>query len=105
MRRAGHSGSREDQGSGDEVVDRANDTEFGLAAAVFTSDLQRGHRVVSKLQAGTCWINEYNLAPVEVPFGGQKSSGIGSECGLEAIQHYTQTKSVYVANNNVWAPV
>ena len=48
----------------DEVVARANDTEFGLAAGVFTRDIQRAHRVVAKLQAGTCWINAYNLTPV-----------------------------------------
>ena len=54
----------------DEVIDRANDTEFGLAAGVFTRDLPRAHRVIAELQAGTCWINTYNLTPVEIPFGG-----------------------------------
>ena len=53
----------------DEVIARANATEFGLAAAVFTNDLTRAHRVIAQLQAGTCWINHYNVTPVELPFG------------------------------------
>jgi len=81
----------------DEVVARANDTEFGLAAGVFTQDLTRAHRVIAKLDAGTCWINQYNITPVEMPFGGVKASGIGRENGLAAIEHYTRIKSVYVA--------
>jgi betaine-aldehyde dehydrogenase len=81
----------------DEVVARANDTEFGLAAGVFTQDITRAHRVIARLDAGTCWINQYNITPVEMPFGGVKSSGIGRENGLAAIEHYTRIKSVYVA--------
>ncbi len=81
----------------DEVIARANDTEFGLAAGVFTQDLTRAHRVIARLDAGTCWINQYNVTPVELPFGGVKSSGIGRENGLAAIEHYTRIKSVYVA--------
>jgi betaine-aldehyde dehydrogenase len=88
----------------DEVVARANDTEFGLAAGVFTCDLARGHRVVANLQAGTCWINAYNLTPVEIPFGGYKQSGIGRENGLAALAHYSQLKSVYVETGNVDSP-
>jgi betaine-aldehyde dehydrogenase len=88
----------------DEVVARANDTEFGLAAGVFTRDLARGHRVVANLQAGTCWINAYNLTPVEIPFGGYKQSGIGRENGLAALAHYSQVKSVYVETGNVDSP-
>ncbi|WDQ99603.1 betaine-aldehyde dehydrogenase [Devosia sp. J2-20] len=87
-----------------EVIERANATEFGLAAGVFTSDLQRGHRVVAKLQAGTCWINTYNLTPVEAPFGGVKMSGVGRENSRAAIEHYSQIKSVYVAMGGVEAP-
>ena len=81
----------------DEVVARANDTEFGLAAGVFTQDITRAHRIVARLDAGTCWINQYNITPVELPFGGVKASGIGRENGLAAIEHYTRIKSVYVA--------
>ena len=54
----------------DEVVARANATEFGLAAGVFTNDLTRAHRVIARLEAGTCWINHYNVTPIELPFGG-----------------------------------
>ncbi|MDR7125920.1 betaine-aldehyde dehydrogenase [Pseudotabrizicola sp. 4114] len=80
----------------DEAVTRANATEFGLAAGVFTADLTRAHRVIGQLQAGTCWINAYNLTPVESPFGGSKASGVGRENGHAAVEHYTQIKSVYV---------
>ena len=61
----------------DEVIQRANATEFGLAAGLFTKDIQRAHRVVAQLDAGTCWINNYNITPIEMPFGGNKLSGIG----------------------------
>jgi betaine-aldehyde dehydrogenase len=87
-----------------EVVARANATEFGLAAAVFTRDITRAHRVVAALQAGTCWINAYNLTPVEAPFGGVKLSGVGRENSRAAVEHYTQLKSVYVGMGPVDAP-
>ena len=87
-----------------EVIARANATEFGLAAGVFTRDLTRAHRVIAQLQAGTCWINTYNITPVEIPFGGNKQSGIGRENGRAAIEHYTQLKSVYVAMEPIDAP-
>jgi len=90
--------------SEDEVIARANATEFGLSAGVFTSDLTRGHRVADRLEAGTLWINTYNLAPVEVPFGGSKQSGFGRENSLAALNHYTELKSVYVAMGPVQAP-
>ena len=88
----------------DEVVARANATPFGLSAAVFTTDVQRAHRVIARLEAGTCWINHYNITPIELPFGGVKLSGLGRENGKAAIEHYTQIKSVYVALGNVEAP-
>jgi betaine-aldehyde dehydrogenase len=88
----------------DEVIARANATEFGLAAGVFTADLTRGHRVIAQLEAGTCWINAYNLTPVESPFGGAKMSGVGRENGRAAVEHYTQVKSVYVGMGPVDAP-
>jgi betaine-aldehyde dehydrogenase len=87
----------------DDVIARANDTEFGLAAGVFTKDIQRAHRVINQLQAGTCWINTYNLTPVEMPFGGYKKSGIGRENGRAAIEYYSQIKSVYVEMGGVEA--
>jgi len=85
----------------EEAVARANDTIFGLGGGVFTKDLGRAHRVVDKLQAGTTWINTFNLAPAELPFGGYKMSGIGRENGLAAIEHYTQLKTIYVEMNDV----
>ena len=88
----------------EEVIERANATEFGLAAGVFTNDLTRGHRVIARLQAGTCWINQYNVTPIELPFGGVKLSGLGRENGRAAIEHYTQLKSVYVAMGDIDAP-
>jgi len=87
-----------------EVIERANATEFGLAAGVFTNDLTRAHRVIARLQAGTCWINQYNVTPIELPFGGVKLSGLGRENGRAAMEHYTQLKSVYVAMGDVDAP-
>jgi betaine-aldehyde dehydrogenase len=88
----------------DEVIHRANATPFGLAAGVFTRDLARAHRVVARLQAGICWINNYNVTPVEIPFGGTRQSGIGRENGLVTIEHYTQLKSVYVEMGDVACP-
>ena len=87
-----------------EVIARANSTEFGLAAGVFTRDLARGHRVAAALQAGIVWINTYNITPIEVPFGGVKQSGIGRENSLAAIEHYTQRKTVYVEIGSVESP-
>jgi betaine-aldehyde dehydrogenase len=81
----------------EDAILRANGTEFGLAAGVFTQDLARGHRVVAQLKAGTCWINAYNLTPVEMPFGGVGQSGIGRENARAAIEYFSQLKSVYVA--------
>ncbi len=88
----------------EEVIERANDTEFGLAAGVFTQDIKRAHRVIAEIQAGTCWINNYNITPIEAPFGGYKHSGIGRENSLAAIEHYTQVKSVYVEMGEVDCP-
>jgi betaine-aldehyde dehydrogenase len=90
--------------SEEEVIERANKTDFGLAAGVFTQDIQKAHRVVANLQAGMCWINNYNVSPVEIPFGGYKASGMGRENGLAAIEHYSQLKTVYVEMNEVQSP-
>jgi betaine-aldehyde dehydrogenase len=85
----------------EEVIARANETEFGLAAGVFTQNLSLAHRVVRKLKAGSCWINNYNLTPVGVPFGGSKQSGIGRENCAAALDHFTEMKSVYVELGDV----
>ncbi|AJQ93730.1 betaine-aldehyde dehydrogenase [Gynuella sunshinyii] len=88
----------------DEVVRRANDTEYGLAAGLFTTNLARAHRVIGQLQAGICWINNWGASPAEMPVGGYKQSGIGRENGLETLAHYTQTKSIYVELGDVDCP-
>ncbi len=80
----------------EEAIARANGTEFGLSAGVFTRDFARAHRVIGQLEAGSCFINSYNDAPVEAPFGGVKASGVGRENSKEAIKHYSQVKSVFV---------
>ena len=87
-----------------EAIERANDTEFGLSAGVFTKDLPRAHRVIAEIKAGSCWINHYNLAPAELPFGGFKQSGVGRENSLAALAHYSQLKSVYVETGDVDSP-
>ena len=79
----------------DEAVRRANATEYGLSAGVFCRDFSRAHRISQQLRAGMVWINDYNITPPEVPFGGVKQSGIGRENGLQTIAHYTQTKTIY----------
>ncbi|NP_001389774.1 4-trimethylaminobutyraldehyde dehydrogenase isoform 4 [Mus musculus] len=84
-----------------EVLERANDTTFGLAAGVFTRDIQRAHRVAAELQAGTCYINNYNVSPVELPFGGYKKSGFGRENGRVTIEYYSQLKTVCVEMGDV----
>ena len=88
----------------EEAIARANATPYGLSAGVFTRDLSRGHRVIRALEAGSCFINSYNDAPVEAPFGGHKMSGVGRENARNAIEHYSQPKSVYVRMGDVEAP-
>eukprot|EP00095_Tigriopus_kingsejongensis_P006440 snap_masked-scaffold1433_size41457-processed-gene-0.6 protein:Tk06440 transcript:snap_masked-scaffold1433_size41457-processed-gene-0.6-mRNA-1 annotation:"hypothetical protein" len=87
-----------------EVIVRANDTQYGLAAGVFTTNFSRAHRVIAKLQAGICWINNWGASPAEMPVGGYKQSGIGRENGVQTLNHYTQTKSVYVELGDVDSP-
>ncbi|MGM0983802.1 MAG: betaine-aldehyde dehydrogenase [Pseudomonadota bacterium] len=80
----------------EEVIRRANDTHYGLAAGIFTESLNRAHRVIHRLEAGICWINTWGESPAEMPVGGYKQSGVGRENGLETLAHYTQTKSVQI---------
>ncbi|MBS0969679.1 betaine-aldehyde dehydrogenase [Chimaeribacter arupi] len=80
----------------EEVIARANNTTFGLAAGLVTRDLNRAHRVIHQLEAGICWINTWGESPAEMPVGGYKHSGVGRENGLGTLEHYTQIKSVEV---------
>lgn len=68
------------------------------------SDLNRAHRVVSALEIGSLYVNNYNVYPCELPFGGYKKSGIGRENGIITLEYYTQVKSVYVEGGDVWCP-
>ena len=79
-----------------EALELANDTEFGLAAGVWTRDINRAHKMARALEAGTVWINTYRALTFNSPFGGYKSSGVGRQNGIEAVQQYLQTKSVWV---------
>ncbi|MDN3682997.1 betaine-aldehyde dehydrogenase [Vibrio tapetis subsp. quintayensis] len=88
----------------EEVISRANNTHLGLAAAVFTQDITRAHRVIHQIEAGICWINAYGASPAEMPVGGYKMSGIGRENGSETLKAYTQIKSVYVGMQSLESP-
>ncbi|MEX3971237.1 betaine-aldehyde dehydrogenase [Paraburkholderia caribensis] len=79
-----------------EVISRANDTIYGLAAGVVTENLSRAHRVIHRLEAGICWINTWGESPAEMPVGGYKQSGVGRENGITTLEHYTRIKSIQV---------
>jgi len=81
----------------DEIIARANDTEYGLAAGVWTKDISKAHYVASKLKAGTVWVNCFNVYDSAKPFGGFKQSGLGRELGSEGLDNYLETKTVTVA--------
>ncbi|MEX6116485.1 betaine-aldehyde dehydrogenase [Providencia hangzhouensis] len=82
--------------SEDEVIARANNSVYGLAAGLVTQDLTRAHRVIHQLEAGICWINTWGESPAQMPVGGYKHSGVGRENGVMTLQNYTQVKSIQV---------
>jgi aldehyde dehydrogenase (NAD+) len=83
----------------DEAIAKANDTPYGLAAGIWTRDIKKAHYVARKLQAGTVWVNTYNVYDTAAPFGGYKQSGFGREMSAHALEHYTQIKTVWVDLN------
>ena len=85
--------------SEEEAIELANSTKYGLAAGIWTGDLNRAGRIASMIEAGTVWINEYHLLSAAAPRGGFKKSGIGRELGLEGIMEYTQTRHIFYGNN------
>ncbi|MCO8161833.1 betaine-aldehyde dehydrogenase [Pseudomonas sp. 21LCFQ010] len=82
--------------SEEEVIRRANDTDYGLAAGIVTQDLTRAHRVIHQLEAGICWINAWGESAAQMPVGGYKQSGVGRENGISSLAQYTRIKSVQV---------
>lgn len=80
----------------DEVICRANDTRYGLAAGLITENMACAHRVIHQLQAGICWINTWGESAAEMPVGGYKQSGVGRENGLDTLRSYTRNKSIQV---------
>ncbi len=83
----------------DEVIERANNTEYGLAAGLWTENVRNAHYVANRIKAGTVWVNCYNVFDAASPFGGFKSSGIGREMGSYALNNYTEVKSVWINMN------
>lgn len=85
----------------EEVIERANDTPYGLSAGIFTQSLGTAHRLAAAIDAGTMWVNNYNLAPTEMPWRGYKMSGLGQECGNAVINYWTQEKSIYIEMGDI----
>ena len=87
-----------------EAIERANNSPYGLASGVFTSDLKRAHRVSDKMESGVCWVNNYNVTPPGLAFGGMKNSGLGRENAYSTLKNYTQEKTVYMELGSVDCP-
>ncbi len=83
----------------DEIIERANNTYYGLAAAVWTRDIAKAHKLAAKIKAGTVWVNCYDVFDAAAPFGGFKMSGLGRELGEKGLEAYTETKTVTVSLN------
>ena len=81
----------------EQVAAQANQTPYGLAAAIWTNDIKKAHALSRRLRAGMVWINTYGLMDASMPFGGYKSSGFGRDLGEAALDAYTETKSVWMA--------
>jgi aminomuconate-semialdehyde/2-hydroxymuconate-6-semialdehyde dehydrogenase len=80
----------------EDVLKMANSTEYGLSATIWTSDLQRAHRMADQVHAGIIWLNSWLVRDLRTPFGGVKSSGVGREGGWEALRFFTEAKNVFV---------
>ena len=80
-----------------EVIDMANDSEYGLGGAVWTKDINRAFRVAREIETGRMWVNNYNSLPAHAPFGGYKKSGIGRETHKVILEHYTQMKNIFIS--------
>jgi len=80
----------------EDLIAKANDTVYGLSAGIWTNDIKQAHRAAAALKAGTVWINCYNLVDPATPFGGFKQSGWGREHGRQAMELYSETKSIWV---------
>jgi aldehyde dehydrogenase (NAD+) len=80
----------------EEVITRANQTNYGLAAGVWTRDIKKAHAIANSVRAGTVWVNCYNILDTRAPFGGFKQSGSGRELGEYGLQQYTEVKTVIV---------
>jgi aldehyde dehydrogenase (NAD+) len=89
----------------EEALRIANDTNYGLAAGVWTENVKRAHRVASRVRAGTVWVNNYRLMGHGMPFGGYQQSGMGRELGIEALHGYTEVKSIWIDTGNDVAPI
>jgi acyl-CoA reductase-like NAD-dependent aldehyde dehydrogenase len=84
----------------DDAARIANDTDYGLAGAIWTENLRRAHRMIRRVRGGTIWVNNYRIGEYTRPFGGFKQSGIGREQGIDALHEYTENKSVFIDLGN-----